>query len=170
MFIKTPCTLFSPGKCTCSMKAAHCSGQTTSADIPWCNLSTWTPILCMCHQQEWEWGSWTLTSQPSKPTTLMFKNLKPANAGVMIRFAKNRHSDDSQVVKKTFFQMCFLIMHELPSGWYWLWCDSLKVEYTCNISADKVCNQNHIPWLILWKALNMECMKTNFVSCLEFLR
>lgn len=57
MFIKTPCTLFSPGKCTCSTKAAHCLGQTTSADIPWCNLSTWTPILCMCHQLEWEWGS-----------------------------------------------------------------------------------------------------------------
>lgn len=61
---------------TCSMTTAHCSGQTTSADNPWCNSSTWTPILCMCHQQEWEWGSWAPTSQPPKATRQIWRSLR----------------------------------------------------------------------------------------------
>lgn len=93
VFIKTPRALFSPGKCTCSTRAAHCSGQTTSADIPWCNSSTWTPILCTCHQLEWEWGSWTLTSQPSKPskpTSLTFKNLNQPIQMQLLDFHKKK--------------------------------------------------------------------------------
>lgn len=54
------------GKHTCSKTEGHYSRQTISADNPWCSLSTWTPILCMCHQREWEWGSSALTSPPPK--------------------------------------------------------------------------------------------------------
>lgn len=35
--------------------------------------------------------------------------------------------------------------HAQASGWLLLiWCDSLKVNYTYSVSADKICEHNHI--------------------------